>query len=162
MPDSADIFADRTAGDRTAVPLWRFYAYFLRLGAAASAARLRSPASCSATWSKTGVGSVARTTSTVSPWRSSRPARWPRSSRYLGYVRAGVLGATMVSVCFILPSFLMVWAISVAYVRFGGLAWMQALFYGVGAAVIGIIVRSAHKLTRLTLARMRCSGRSPP
>jgi chromate transporter len=47
----------------------------------------------------------------------------------------------------------MVWAISVAYVRFGGLPWMQALFYGIGAAVIGIIVRSAHKLVGLTLGR---------
>jgi chromate transporter len=54
-------------------------------------------------------------------------------------------------VLFVLPSFLMVWAISVAYVRFGGLPWMQAVFYGVGAAVIGIVVRSAFKLTRLTL-----------
>ena len=47
----------------------------------------------------------------------------------------------------------MVWAISTAYVSFGGLPWMQALFYGVGAAVIAIIARSAHKLTRLTLGR---------
>jgi chromate transporter len=74
---------------------------------------------------------------------------------YLGYVRAGWVGATVVSVCFILPSFLMVWALSVAYVRFGGLPWMQALFYGIGAAVIGIIARAAHKLTRLTLGSNR-------
>jgi chromate transporter len=72
---------------------------------------------------------------------------------YLGYVRGGVLGATLVAVAFILPSFLMVWAISAAYVTYGGLAWMQAVFYGVGAAVIGIIVRSAYKLTKLTLGR---------
>jgi chromate transporter len=72
---------------------------------------------------------------------------------YLGYVRAGTLGATIVSICFVLPSFLMVWAISAAYVAFGGLPWMQALFYGVGAAVIGIIARSAQRLTRLTLER---------
>ena len=58
---------------------------------------------------------------------------------YLGYVRAGTIGATIVSLVFVLPSFLMVWAISVAYVGYGGLPWMQALFYGVGAAVIGII-----------------------
>jgi chromate transporter len=44
-------------------------------------------------------------------------------------------------------------ALSMAYVAFGGLWWMQALFYGIGAAVIGIIARSAHKLTRLTLQR---------
>jgi chromate transporter len=70
---------------------------------------------------------------------------------YLGYIRGGVVGATVVAVLFVLPSFLMVWGISVAYVKFGGLPWMQAVFYGVGAAVIGIIARSAFKLTRLTL-----------
>src|SRR5512146_2087283 len=48
----------------------------------------------------------------------------------LGYVRAGLVGATLVSVAFILPSFLMVLALAAAYVRFGGLAWMQAVFYG--------------------------------
>lgn len=70
---------------------------------------------------------------------------------YLGYVRAGVLGATAVGIAFVLPSFLMVLALSAAYARFGGLPWMQAMFYGIGAAVIGIIARSAFKLTKLTL-----------
>ena len=74
---------------------------------------------------------------------------------YLGYIRAGVIGATIVAVCFILPSFLMVWAISVAYVKYGGLPWMQSLFYGIGAAVIGIIVRSTQNLTSLTLGSNR-------
>jgi chromate transporter len=72
---------------------------------------------------------------------------------YLGYIRAGVLGATAVGVAFVLPSFLMVLALSAAYVRFGGLPWMQGMFYGIGAAVIGIITRSAFKLTRLTLGK---------
>src|SRR5713226_5240160 len=47
---------------------------------------------------------------------------------YLGWVRAGILGATLVSVAFILPSFLMVLALSWLYLHFGGLAWMQAAF----------------------------------
>src|SRR5262245_66165122 len=72
---------------------------------------------------------------------------------YLGYVRAGVLGATLVALAFVLPSFLMVLALSAAYVRYGGLPWMQGMFYGIGAAVIGIIARSAFKLTKLTLGR---------
>jgi chromate transporter len=72
---------------------------------------------------------------------------------YLGYIRAGVLGATAVGVAFVLPSFLMVLALSAAYVRFGGLPWMQGMFYGIGAAVIGIIARSAFKLTKLTLGK---------
>ena len=74
---------------------------------------------------------------------------------YIGWVRGGVLGATLVSFAFIGPSFLMVLALSALYVRFGGLAWMQAVFYGVGAAVIAIIARSAIQLTRKTLGRDR-------
>jgi chromate transporter len=72
---------------------------------------------------------------------------------YLGWARGGIPGATLVALAFVLPSFLMVIAISIAYVRFGGLAWMQSAFYGIGAAVIAIILRSAWKLLRLTLHR---------
>ena len=74
---------------------------------------------------------------------------------YLGWVRSRVLGATLVAFAFVLPSFLMVLAISAVYVRFGKLSWMQGAFYGIGAAVIAIIIRSAIKLTRVTLARNR-------
>lgn len=74
---------------------------------------------------------------------------------YLGWARGGIPGATLVALAFVLPSFLMVMAISVAYVRFGGLAWMQSAFYGIGAAVIAIILRSAYKLVKLTLGRDR-------
>lgn len=72
---------------------------------------------------------------------------------YLGWSRAGVFGATLVAIAFVLPSFLMVIGLSIAYERFGGLAWMQSAFYGIGAAVIAIILRSAYKLVRLTLGR---------
>jgi len=71
----------------------------------------------------------------------------------LGYFRHGVVGATAVGLAFCVPSFLMVVAISVAYVRFGGLWWMQALFYGIGAAVIAIIAIAAYKLSRSTNKR---------
>src|SRR5215472_818643 len=62
---------------------------------------------------------------------------------YLGYVRARRLGATLVGLAFVLPSFLMVVALGWAYTVFGGLPWMQAAFYGVGASVIGVMVHSA-------------------
>jgi chromate transporter len=74
---------------------------------------------------------------------------------YLGWCRAGVVGATLVGLAFVLPSFLMVVALSVLYLRMGGLPWMRGLFYGIGAAVIAIIARSAWKLVRLTLATDR-------
>jgi chromate transporter len=72
---------------------------------------------------------------------------------YLGWVRGGVLGASLTGAAFILPSFLMVLTLSVAYVRFGGMAWIRGAFYGIGAAVIAVIARSAAKLVRLTLKR---------
>jgi chromate transporter len=70
---------------------------------------------------------------------------------YLGWARAGLFGATLVALAFVLPSFLMVIAISMAYVRFDGLPWMQSAFYGIGAAVIAIILRSSYKLVRMTI-----------
>ncbi len=68
----------------------------------------------------------------------------------IGYFEAGILGATLVGLAFILPSFLMVVAISIAYVTYGGLWWMQAVFYGIGATVIAIIAIAAYKLARST------------
>src|SRR5215212_4319074 len=70
---------------------------------------------------------------------------------YLGWVRAGVPGATLVSLAFILPSFLMVLALSAFYLEYGGLPWLQGMFYGIGAAVIAIIARSAIKLIKMTM-----------
>ncbi len=73
----------------------------------------------------------------------------------LGYVHSRVRGATLVSLAFILPSFVMTVTISWLCVRYGGLSWMQAAFYGVGATVIGIIVIAAYKLAKLTMAKDR-------
>ena len=69
------------------------------------------------------------------------------------YFEAGVLGATLGGLAFILPSFIMVVAISVAYISYGGLWWMQALFYAIGATVIAIIAIAAYKLARSTNKR---------
>src|SRR5882724_11959873 len=70
---------------------------------------------------------------------------------YLGWVRAGTLGATLTGAAFVLPSFLMVLALAALYVHYGRLPWIQGVFYGIGAAVIAIITRSAYKLIRSTL-----------
>jgi chromate transporter len=137
---------------RTQVPPWRFYAYFLRLGATGFGGPIAL------------AGFMQRDLVEERMWISpedytdglalAQLAPGPLAAQlaiYLGFVRGGAVGATVVGLCFILPSFLMVWAIAVAYVAYGGLPWMQALFYGIGAAVIGIIARSVQKLARLTL-----------
>ena len=153
MAATADISATAPVAEAPVSP-WALSAYFLRLGATGFGGPIAL------------AGFMQRDLVEERRWISRQDyldglalaqlAPGPLAAQlamYLGYVRGGVVGATVVSVCFVLPSFLMVWAISVAYVRFGGLPWMEALFYGVGAAVIAIIARSAHKLTRLTLGR---------
>src|SRR6187549_2203144 len=49
---------------------------------------------------------------------------------YIGYVDYKILGATIVGVAFVIPSFIMVLALGNAYVLYGGLPWMQSVFYG--------------------------------
>jgi chromate transporter len=138
------------------VSAWRFYLYFLRLGTIGFGGPIAL------------AGFMQRDLVEDRRWTSredymdglalAQLAPGPLAAQlaiYLGYVKGGTIGATVVAFLFVLPSFLMVWAISVAYVQFGGLPWMQAVFYGVGAAVIGIIARAAVKLTKLTLGRSR-------
>ncbi|HOY07174.1 MAG TPA: chromate transporter [Saprospiraceae bacterium] len=77
---------------------------------------------------------------------------------YLGYVHYGILGATLTGLAFVIPSFFMVLIISIAYGLYGGLPWMQAIFYGVGASVIGIIAVSAWKLTVKSVGQINVEG----
>jgi len=72
---------------------------------------------------------------------------------YLGYVDYGIAGATVIGLAFVIPSFIMVVLLGWAYQLYGGLTWMQSVFYGVGAAVIGIIAMSAYKLTTKSVGR---------
>src|SRR5882724_5129447 len=72
---------------------------------------------------------------------------------YLGFVHYKIPGATLAGLAFILPSFVMVVLLGIAYKLFGGLPWMQAVFYGIGAAVIGIIAMSSYKLTVKSISK---------
>lgn len=72
---------------------------------------------------------------------------------YLGYVHFRLWGATLVGLAFVLPSFAMVVTLGLAYQVYGGISWMQAVFYGVGASVIGIIALSAYKLTTKSVGK---------
>ena len=72
---------------------------------------------------------------------------------YIGFVHYGILGATLSGLAFVIPSFVMVVLLGIAYQAYGGLQWMQAIFYGISAAVIGIIVLSSYKLTIKTISK---------
>jgi len=127
-------------------PLWDFLIYFLRLGTFGFGGPIAL------------AGYMQRDLVEKRRWISKRDyleglalaqlAPGPLAAQlaiYLGWLRARILGATLVAAAFILPSFLMVLVISAFYVRYGGLPWMQSAFYGIGAAVITIIARSAIK-----------------
>lgn len=73
---------------------------------------------------------------------------------YIGFVRYGLLGATLTGLAFVLPSFIMVVMIGMAYRFYSGLLWMRYVFYGVGAAVIGIISISVYKLTLKSVGKI--------
>ncbi len=72
---------------------------------------------------------------------------------WVGYLRAGAAGALAVSAPFILPSFVLVLGVAFLYVRYQGLSWVQALFYGIAPGVMVVIAVAAVKLARLTNRR---------
>lgn len=74
---------------------------------------------------------------------------------YFGYLKAKILGATLIGIAFIFAPFLIVWVLSYLYVAYKGLPWVSGLFYGMSAAVIGIIIPSAYRLTKLTLDKKK-------
>jgi chromate transporter len=77
---------------------------------------------------------------------------------YLGFVHYRLLGATLAGLAFVLPSFIMVVLLGMAYKLYSGLPWMQAIFYGVSASVIGIISISAYKLTIKSISKLTLSA----
>jgi len=74
---------------------------------------------------------------------------------WLGYVRKGFWGAVAAAIPFILPPYLIVTVVAAVYVAFAGSNLIQALFYGIGPAVIALILRGAWKLLGVTVRKDR-------
>jgi chromate transporter len=72
---------------------------------------------------------------------------------YIGFIRGGVVGALLAGLAFVLPGFAIVVATGRLYQTYGGLPGIQAAFYGVAAAVSGLIARSALRLFRRSVGR---------
>ena len=151
---ASDEVTPASATDAIRYTLWQLVLYFLRLGAMG----FGGPVAL--------VGYMRRDLVEQRGWISeadykeglalAQLAPGPMAAQtaiYLGYVHYRILGATLAGIAFVLPSFCMVVALGWAYNQFGGLSWMQAVFYGVGAAVIGIIAISAHKLTTKSVGK---------
>ncbi|HEV8472550.1 MAG TPA: chromate efflux transporter [Methylomirabilota bacterium] len=68
---------------------------------------------------------------------------------WISYIRGGFWGAWAGGWAFILPNFVIVVALGALYVHFGGLSWVDAIFYGVSPVVIALILHSCYRLTKL-------------
>jgi chromate transporter len=142
--------------ERPQYSIWQLTAYFLKLGAigfggpVALVGYMRRDLVESREWITEEEYDVGLALAQLSPGPLAAQLGF-----YLGFVHYGVLGATLVGLAFVLPSFAMVVALGWAYTRYGGLRWIQAIFYTIGAAVIGIIANSALGLIRKTIGRDR-------
>ena len=72
---------------------------------------------------------------------------------WLAFIRTGVRGATLASIAFVGPPFLLVVALGWLYVGLGGAHWVGSLFYGIAPAAIAIIALAAYRLLPLTVGR---------
>jgi chromate transporter len=72
---------------------------------------------------------------------------------YLGWRLHGVRGALAGGILFILPAVFILWALSLIYVLAGSVPLVAAAFYGLGPAVMAIIIRALIQLSRRTLLK---------
>jgi chromate transporter len=70
---------------------------------------------------------------------------------WLAFIRTGVRGATLASIAFVAPPFVLVVALGWLYVGLGGAHWVGSLFYGIAPAAIAIIALAAYRLLPLTV-----------
>lgn len=70
---------------------------------------------------------------------------------YIGYVRAGQIGALVAGLCFIAPAFLIVVALSWGYFAFQGIPQIQDLFLGISPVVVAIILGFCWKLGKKSI-----------
>jgi chromate transporter len=137
--------------DQTPVGLWPLVRYFLRLGSSGFGGPIALAGSMQRDLVPRGwitqqeyVEGLAFAQMMPGPL-AAQLAMW------IGFIRHGVLGASLVGLAFILPAFIIVLGVSILYAAFNGLSIVQALFYGIGPAVIAIVAHSAVRLARTTV-----------
>lgn len=62
---------------------------------------------------------------------------------YIGWLLHRTLGGIAAGVLFVMPSAVMLWALSFVYLRFGHVPWINSIFYGLKPAVLAIVVFAA-------------------
>ena len=80
------------------------------------------------------------------------------AATYLGYRLRGWAGAAVACVTFILPSFLMMLALTLVYLRYGEAPQLTGVFRGLGAAVVALILSAAWRMGKPALKDARSAA----
>jgi chromate transporter len=70
---------------------------------------------------------------------------------YIGWLLHKTRGGIVAGTLFVLPSIFILWVLSVIYVRYGQLAWVGSIFYGLKPAVLAIVAAAVWRIGRRAL-----------
>jgi len=71
---------------------------------------------------------------------------------FLGYSRGGWLGGLLAGLCFVLPAFAIMLALTLTYAAFGATPLMHGALHGLGPVVMGIFVVAVYRLGKTAAA----------
>src|SRR5215831_5603846 len=67
---------------------------------------------------------------------------------YLGYARGGSWGGLLAGLCFVLPAFFIMLALTVGYAAYGATPLLSSALYGLGPVVIGVFLVAVYRLAK--------------
>jgi chromate transporter len=70
---------------------------------------------------------------------------------YIGWLLHGMRGGIVAGVLFVLPGFLVILALSTLYALFQNTAWLGALFFGLKAAVLAVVLEAVVRVAKRAL-----------
>ncbi|MEK6748501.1 MAG: chromate efflux transporter [Pseudomonadota bacterium] len=73
---------------------------------------------------------------------------------YLGYMRGGWWGGLLAGLCFVLPAFFIMLALTLFYAAFGATPLLQGALYGLGPVVLGIFLVAIYRMGRTALTNI--------
>ena len=72
---------------------------------------------------------------------------------YAGWLLHKTRGGIVAGALFVIPGALLMWAISCVYVFYGKLPWIEAVFYGLKAAVMAVVMSAVFRIGKKVLKR---------
>lgn len=72
------------------------------------------------------------------------------SATYIGYRIAGVLGSTVSTIAVVIPSFVIIYAISLFFEKFLSLKWVGYAFNGIQVCVVYLILTAGLKMLKVS------------